>query len=67
MDPVCKCGKKIDSKRDINIEEIGGGIGDKNYKIAIAYCETCSHIFGAFPTREMFKDMMKEILLEEKK
>lgn len=60
MDPIChKCGKHIDSKRDINVEEIDGGIGDKGYKVAIVYCEHCQTIFGVIPSKEMLKDLMK--------
>lgn len=67
MDPKCSCGKNIDSKRDINIEEIDGGIGDKGYKIAIVYCQHCQKVLGAFPSRNMWKDMMRDILKEEVK
>ena len=59
MDPLCpKCENHVDSRRDFNVEEIHGGIGDKNYDIAIVYCEKCGYIFGSFPTKKMFKDMM---------
>ncbi len=60
MDPKCSCGKNIDSKRDIQIEEIDGGKGDRNYKVAIVYCEHCGTIFGALPSKKMLKEMLKE-------
>jgi hypothetical protein len=66
MDPKCQCGRKIDSKRDFNVEEIRGGVGDKGYKIAIVYCSDCSHILGAFPSREMFQEMISEEIKKNK-
>ena len=55
MDPVCSCGKKIDSRRDFNVEEISGGVGDKGYDIAVIYCEHCGVIFGTMPSKKMLK------------
>ncbi|MBD3349977.1 MAG: hypothetical protein GF364_00645 [Candidatus Lokiarchaeota archaeon] len=66
MDPICKCGQKIDSRRDLNVEEIKGGIGDKGYKVAIVYCEKCQNILGVIPAKAMLKDYIKEALLETK-
>lgn len=60
MDPKCQCGRKIDSKRDINVEEIRGGVGDKGYKVAIVYCSDCLHILGVIPSKEMFSDMIRK-------
>ena len=62
MDPVCSCGRKVDSKRDINVEEIRGGIGDKNYKVAIVYCEHCQKIHGVIPSKEMLREIISEEL-----
>ena len=62
MDPVCKCGKKIDSKRDLNIEVIDGGVGDHNYKVAIVYCQHCQAILGVIPSKAMLKDVVKDAL-----
>ena len=60
MDPVCQCGKAIDSRRDINVEEIEGGIGDKGYKVAIVYCEHCQAILGVIPSKDMLKEAKKK-------
>lgn len=68
MDPVCaKCGVKVDSKREINVEVIDGGIGDKNYKVAIVYCSKCSHIHGVIPSIDMIKDIVKDAVKDAMK
>jgi hypothetical protein len=64
MDPKCKCGTKVDSKREINTEVIDGGVGDKGYKIAIIYCERCGQVHGVIPTKDMLKDLVKEAVAE---
>ena len=56
MDPICPgCKNHVDFRRDFNIEEIHGGIGDKNYDIAVAYCEKCGYIFGTMPMKKKKK------------
>ena len=62
MDPICpKCGAKLDSRRDINVEEITGGIGDKGYDVAIVYCEHCQYPLGVMPSKKMIKEMLKDL------
>jgi hypothetical protein len=64
MDPVCKCGKHLDTKRNIGVEEIDGGVGDKNYKVAIVYCSSCFAPIGVMPTKDFFKDLVKEAMAD---
>ena len=67
MDPICKCGKHLDTKRNLNVEEIDGGVGDKQYKMAIVYCSECGAPVGVMPTKAFLKDIIKEALAEQAK
>jgi hypothetical protein len=62
MDPKCACGKSIDAKNDINIEEIDGGAGDRNYSVAIVYCEHCQAILGVIPSKKMITKIVKDAM-----